>query len=167
MIESNTILLDAPQHQPPTYFLGILDDVVPVGMAQDVLYLPNYARPDEFLAISVSGEDDVALAPMNARALTVSLRSSNGPEHVQDDLIGPLSAIVPFLNENVFFIEPSQRVAPSFRLTEDVTFKPVRSADKRPLLMKTSKRNLYMLQDAPSMPLELMTAVHIFVAKIA
>ncbi len=68
MIEANSILLNAPHQPPPTYFLGILDDVVPVGMAQDVLYLPDYARPDEFLPISVSADNDISSAPMSARA---------------------------------------------------------------------------------------------------
>lgn len=166
MIETDTILLSAPHQPPPTYFLGILDDVVPEGMAQDVLYLPDYARPDEFLAISVSADSDISSAPMSARALTVSLRSPHGPQRDQDALIGPLAEIVPFLNENVFFIEPSQVISPSFKLADNVTFKPVRSSDKQPLLFKTSKRHLYMLHDSQYLPLELMTAVHKFVASM-
>jgi phytoene dehydrogenase-like protein len=166
MIEANSILLNAPHQQPPTYYLGILDDVVPVGMKQDVLYLPDYARPDEFLSISVSADNDISSAPMSARALTVSLRSSNNLQRDQDALIGPLAEIIPFLDENVFFIEPSPVVSPSFKLMDDVTFKPLRSSEKRPLLFKTSKRHLYVLHEAQYMPLELMTAAHRFVASL-
>jgi phytoene dehydrogenase-like protein len=165
MIEANSILLDAP-HQPPTYFLGILDDVVPVGMEQDVLYLPDYTRSDEFLFISASADNDISSAPMSTRALTVSLRSSNNRQRDQDDLIGPLAEIIPFLDENVFFIEPSPVIATSFKLSDDVTFKPIWSSDMPPLLFKTSKRHLFMLHDSLSMPLELMTAVRKFVATI-
>ena len=166
IIETNAILLDAPHQQLPTYFLGVLDDVLPVSMEQDVLYLPDYARPDEFLAIEVSADNDISSAPMSARALTVSLQSPHGSQRDQDALIGPLEEIVPFLNENVFFIEPSPVISPSFKLSNDVIFKPIRSSDMQPLLFKTSKRHLYMLHDAQYMTVELMTAVNKFVETI-
>jgi phytoene dehydrogenase-like protein len=167
MIEANSILLNAPHQQPPTYFLGILDDVVPVAMEQDVLYLPDYDKSDEFLFISVSADNDISSAPMMARALTVSLQSSNSRQRDQDEIIGPLSKIIPYLNENVFFIEPSPIIQPSFKLSKEVTFRPIRSSNVLPpILFKTSKRHLYMLQDTQYMPLDLMTAAHKFVATI-
>lgn len=166
MIETSSILLSVPHQPPPTYFLGILDDVVPVAMEQDVLYCSDYNKSDEFLFISVSADNDVSSAPMSARALTVSLRSSNSLQRDQDDLIGPLADIIPFLNENVFFIEPSPVISPSFKLSDDITFKPVRSSNMPPLLFKTSKRHLYMLHDTQYMPLDLMTAAHKFAATI-
>jgi len=166
LVDAKSILLSVPHQQTPTYFLGIRDDVVPVGMVQDVLYLPDYNRSDEFLIIAVSADNDISSAPIGARALTVSLRSPNGRERDQDDLIVPLADIIPFLNENALFTEPSPAVTPSFRLSDGITFKPIRSSDKPPLLFKTSKRHLFMLHDAQDMPLELMTAVNKFVATI-
>jgi hypothetical protein len=166
LIEADSILLDSPHQPPPTYFLGILDDVVPMGMAQDVLFLPDYARPDEFLCISVSADNDVSAAPMSARALTVSLNSSNSSPRDQDAVIGPLAEVVPFLEENVFFIEPSPVISPSFKIADDITFKPMRSSDKEPLLFRTSKRHIYMLRDMQYMPQELMTMADKFAATI-
>jgi hypothetical protein len=166
MIEANSILLDTPRQPPPTYFLGILDAVVPVGMAQDVLYLPDYAKPEEFLCLSVSADNDVSAAPTNSKALTVSLNSSNSPEHDQRALIGSLAEIIPFLDENVFFIEPSPIVSPTFKLSDDVAFKPVRFLKKPQLLYKTSKRRIFMLHDTQYMPLELITTAYKFVTTV-
>lgn len=165
VVEASTVLLDTPHPQVSMLYLGIPDDVVPVSMAQDVLYLPDYARPEQFLGISLSAEDDVALAPMRARALTISLRSKS-PSNFRSDqsaLIEPLADIIPFLNENLFFIEPSQPTAPSFNLPDDIIFKPVRPSEPS-LLSKASRRNLYMLQDDQCQPMELMTVVQKFVA---
>ncbi len=168
LIEANIILLNTPRQPPPTFYLGILDDVVPVGMAPDVLYLPDYAKPAEFLNISMSAENDISSAPLSARALTVSLGSSgSSAQHDQDALIGPLAEIVPYLNDNVFFIEPSPVVSPSLILPGDVTRRPILSSHKQPILFKTSKRNLFVLDDAQYTPLELMTAVHKFVATVS
>ncbi len=164
LFETDSILLNVPHQQQPTYFLGILDDVVPVGMEQDLLYLPDYTKADEFFFVSVSDDNDISSAPMSARALTVSLGTSITREREQDDLIGPLADIIPFLDENVFFIEPSPVISTSFKLYNDVTLKPIRSSSAPPLLFKTSKRHLYLLHDTQYMPLELMTAVRKFVA---
>ena len=164
VVEAGTVLLDVPDTQVPMYYLGIHDLVVPVSMEQDVLYLPDYARPQAFLSISLSAKDDVASAPVKSRALTVSLRSAGNFAGDQSALIAPLADIMPFLNDNMFFVKPSQPAAPSFILPNDVTFKPIRSSAGLSLLAKASRRNLYMLHDAQYQPMELMTAVQKFVA---
>ena len=163
-IEAKAVLLSVPHQQTPVYFLGIRDNVVPVSMAQDVLYLPDYSRSDEFFFISISADNDISSAPMGARTLTVSLRSPNNRRRDQDDFIVPLADIVPFLEENVMFMEPSPVISPSFKLSDVVKLKAIRSTGMTPLLFKTSKRNLYMLHDTLDMPQELMNAVRKFVA---
>ena len=167
VVEARTVLLDVPDTQVPMYYLGIHDHVVPVSMEQDVLYLPDYARPEAFLSISLSAKDDVASAPVKSRALTVSLRSAGNFAGDQRALIAPLADIMPFLNDNMFFVKPSQPAAPSFILPNDVTFKPIRSSAGLSLLAKASRKNLYMLHDAQYQPLEVMTAVQKFVADTA
>ncbi len=167
LVEARTVLLDVPDTRVPMYYLGIHDHVVPVSMEQDVLYLPDYARPEAFLSISLSAKDDVASAPVKSRALTVSLRSAGNFAGYQSALIAPLADIMPFLNDNISFGKPSQPAAPSFILPGDVTFKPVCSSAGLSLLAKASRKNLYMLHDAQYEPMELMTAVQKFAADFA
>jgi hypothetical protein len=44
-VEAGKVLLCTAEKGKHSLFLGIKDEVVPVGMARDVLYLPDYARP--------------------------------------------------------------------------------------------------------------------------
>ena len=165
--EADTVLVCAEPGPSAVQYLGIFDDVVPVGMVRDVLYLPEYARHEEFLALSLSAQDDPASAPQSARALTVALQSKRDGKNLQDAVAGPLSEIMPFLNDNLYFTEQAQPPAPSFRLPADISFKRSWSAHETELLFRSSKRNLYVLQEAPHMPTDLLSVVQKFVKHIS
>jgi phytoene dehydrogenase-like protein len=159
--ETGTILLSAPVSGTPVLFLGIREEVVPVGMVQDVLYLPDYAQPRKFISLSLSGKDDGAAAPRGMRSLSATFHSEEQtPElHMLTDRIGRL---IPFLDDFLQFAE-EYRPAGNASVPAAITFKPVRAGRGEPLLFKASRRNVYMLRLPHHSPLQQIPAVRKFV----
>jgi hypothetical protein len=166
--EADTMLLNLSQHyDSSTIFMGLRDTVIPVGMCPEVLYLPDYQAPGDFITLSLGSKDDSASAPNGMRALSVSFRSEqkNNPVDKQT-LIGHVNRLIPFLNDHLVFSDEHRSGDEGIRLPEGVTFKPLRSGQGRSLLYRGSKKNLYLLKNAQTAPLQVLSEVSSFVSKV-
>jgi phytoene dehydrogenase-like protein len=166
VVDAGTTLLCSSEKSMPSLFLGIREDVVPVGMERNVLYLPDYARPRDFLACSLSAKDDVASSPQGMRALTVTVHSSLKPSYDSNGLRDQVSGLVPFLNDFLVLTRDS-RLSETSVLPSGLSFKPLQSWESEPLLFKASKSNLYLLHETRHAPLQVIPAARRFVEKIS
>lgn len=161
-IEAETVLLNCgPPHAPTTLFAGLHEEVVPVGMGREVLFLPDYALPHDFIALSLSVKDDTSAAPSGARSLRASFFSNRSRQNDTHALVERTSELIPFLSEHLLFAEQYSRSAGYAVPPADITLKPLHG---RSLLSRTPFKNVYALTDAPEAPLEVITAVRRFIA---
>jgi phytoene dehydrogenase-like protein len=168
VIDADTILLNlSPRYDSSTIFMGLRDTVMPVGMCPEVLYLPDYESPRDFFTLSFGAKDDVASAPKGMRALSMSYRSEQRSADDKQARIDRLSRLIPFLNDYIVFSDEQRTGDDGIDLPEGVTFKPLRSGKGTSLLYRGSKKNIYLLQNAQTAPLQVMTDVNRFVIKIS
>lgn len=162
-ITARTIILGKPDTMMWLNHLGIKDEVIPVGMERDVLYQPDYARPDDFYVISLSSGNDGA-SPAGMRALNVALRT-NSPLPPQKELAAQIGHIMPFLNE---FTVRNDVVSASHdpSLPSALAFKPVATGTFEPLLFKASGRHIFLLHQRDYAPLQVIQAVRLLINKI-
>ncbi len=163
-IGAESVLLVTYHNSMPVLFLGIHDDVVPVGMVRDVLYLPDYSQPGEFCVLSLSAKDDINYAPPGMRALTVAGRTVGNLRQDASALIGRTASLVPFLQDHIVRIEefhPQGAAA----VPNGVVFKPVRSRREKSQLFETSK-HMYMLDEAHHAPLQTIIAARKLVERL-
>ena len=165
-VETGKVLLCTDEKSKHSLFLGIKDEVVPVGMARDVLYLPDYARPLDVLACSLSEKDDLAAASKGMRALAISFPSSPGQTHDPNTLIERVSGLVPFLKD-FLVLTRDYRTSEAPAVARGLSFNPLSPRQSEPLLFKASKKNVYLLHEAQHAPLQVLTAARKFVDKIS
>jgi len=167
LIEAGTILLNTvpPQHMV-RLFIGLRDEVVPVGMCQEVLFLPDYTMPRNFIALSLSARDDINSAPEGMRALTASFRSEKNPHIDTAASLKSIGRLIPFLQDFLIFAERSGEQESGIVLPADVSFKKSGSEDEFSLIFRSSKKNVYKLNDSPTAPLQVISAVQQFIKKM-
>ena len=146
--------------------MGLRDTVIPVGMCPEVLYLPDYQSPRDFYTLSLSAKDDVASAPKGMRALSVSFRSGQSGAVDKQALIERLNRLIPFLNDYLVFSDEHRTGDEGIDVPEGVTFKPLRSGEGTSLLYRGS-RNMYLLKNAQTAPLQVMSEVNRYVKKVS
>jgi hypothetical protein len=167
-IEADTILLNLSQrYESSTIFMGLPDTVMPVGMCPEILYLPDYRSPRDFFALSFGAKEDSANAPKGMRALSMSFRSEQGSAEDKQTLINKLNRLIPFLNDYLVFSDEHRTGDEGIDLPKGVMFKPLRSGDKISLLYRGSQKNLYLLKNAQTAPLQVLSEVNRFVKKIS
>lgn len=164
--DAKKVLLCSSEKSMPSLFLGIQDEVVPVGMERNVLYLPDYARPRDILACALSAKGDVSAAPEGMRTLAVTFLGSSDHLRDTDARTDRVSGLIPFLKDFIVLTRDSRPSGPS-ALPPGVSFKPLQSREREPLLFKGSKGNMYLLGEAHHAPLEVISAARRFVEKIA
>ncbi len=167
VVEADAVFLNAlPQPRRAALCIGVWDDVVPVGMSHDVLFLPEYSRVQEFLALSLNGKEDDAVAPKGMRALTLSFRRHENIPADKQTIVDELGRLVPFLNDYLVFSEEPRSGDGHAVVPSDLSVKPYRQRGGTSPLCRTSQKNVFVLQDAPEAPLQVISAVQRFVAKV-
>jgi hypothetical protein len=168
MAEADTVLLNAlSPRRRSMLFAGLREDVVPVGMSHDVLFLPDYSRPQDFVALSLNDKEDDAVAPKGMRALSVSFAGQQNMHAGKQVLIEQLNGLIPFLNDFMVFSEEPKSGDGHTVVPVDLSMKPYRRREETSLLSRTSQRNVFVLQDAQEAPLQMISDVQWFVDKIA
>ncbi len=166
VVEAGTVLLNRMQHQPSsTLFIGLHNEVVPMGMCRHVLFLPDYARPRDFISLSLNTEDE-AVAPPGMRTLNATCCSQNDRSVGKQVLLEHISTLIPFLNDHLVFAEEHRGGAGETASPDGISFHPLRSADVTTLLFRGSKKNIFLLNNAQNMPLQVLSAAQRFVAKM-
>lgn len=106
---------DRPLCYPLRFYIGMDERYVPVGMADDVLMMPEGGiaplnLKSLYLALNPSGSKD---APKGKRALTVTALvtekelaslSPKAAREVSEDLLQTLESVIPFLSEGMDFL---------------------------------------------------------------
>jgi protoporphyrinogen oxidase len=164
-VEAGSVLLNIlPPLCRSKLFIGLREDVVPVGMSHDVLYLPDYSLPKDYFALSLNAEEEAG-APEGMRALSLSFeRKQNVPADKQA-LLEQLSGLVPFLSDYLVFAEEYNTNAGHTVLPGGIIEKPHRSS-KETSLSRTSMDGVYLLHDTPDAPLQMASEVRRFVDKV-
>ena len=167
MAEADMVLLNAlPHRRRSMLFAGLREDVVPVGMSHDVLFVPDYSRPQDFVALSLNAKEDDAVAPRGMRALSVSFEEQQNMYADKQVLIEQLNGLMPFLNDFMVFSEEPKSGDGHAVVPVDLSMKPYRRREGTSLLNRTSQRNVFVLQDAQEAPLRMISDVRRFVDKV-
>ena len=168
VIEADTILLNlVPQYDMSRIYLGIRDTVIPVGMCPEVLFLPDYRMPRDFIALSLSAKDDVAHAPLGMRVLSMSYRSEQKSAVDMQARIDYMNTLIPFLNDYLVFRDEQRTADAEIALPAGVTFKPLRSGVGGLVLSRGSKKNVYLLENERKSLLQMISEVNRFVKKVS
>ncbi len=165
-IEASSILVDNPDKGIPVLFLGIHDQVVPVGMERDVLYLPDYLQPHSFLSLSLSGREDRSASPSGMRTLIAAFHAPEDSAMTDRDLlINRITGLVPFLRDFlVLYLEPVPLLGST--APREISFKPLKTGKNDSLLFRGSKTNVYRLDDDQHAQRQMMTAIRKLVAQM-
>lgn len=144
IIESRTILLDVQEDSQRILYAGIRENVIPVSMEKDVIYLPDYARPEEFLSVSLSDENDGSAAPAGMRALTCVFNNIEA-SCSKEILISRLGRLIPFLNDFIVLSDMKPVAVPR---EQDQRFKPVFGSAGPVGLYQASEKGMYMIEES-------------------
>ena len=164
-VESHATLLNTVQQQDHLLFMGIRDEVVPVGMLPNVIGLTDYSFPERFFALTLSDPGNETVAPKGMRTLTASFQPWFA-DRSKDELMRVVSRLVPFLDEFLVFGELHNQEPCSYAVPKDVSFKPVRTRSGRMLLSRSSKRGMYMLLDGAGTPAQSIAAAQALVERL-
>jgi hypothetical protein len=138
-VESAFVLLNTEQQQSAhVLFMGIRNEVVPVGMLANVIGLTDYSFPERFFALTLSDPDDETVAPKGMSTLTASFQPWFATQS-QDELIRVIGGLIPFLNEFLVFSELYKPESCSYAVPEGLSFKLVRTRNGQTLLSRSSK----------------------------
>jgi len=166
-VEASSILVDNPEKSTPVFYLGIHDQVVPVGMERDVLYLPDYSEPQSFLSLSLSSKEDRTAAPQGMRTLTAAFHAPKGGAVASRNLlINRMSGLVPFLSDFIVLSHESGSLL-SPVVPKEISFKPLKTGKSDSLLFRGSKRNVYQLRELQGAPQQMISAVRKLTSKLA
>lgn len=165
VVEAGTVLLNRMQQPSSTLFIGLRNEVVPIGMCRQVLFLPDYSQPHDFISLSLNAEDD-AVAPPGMRTLTATSCSSPDRSVAKQVLLEHVSALIPFLNDYLVLAEEPRRDKEETASPDTILFHPLRSADGAMTLFQGSPKHLFLLNNAQNMPLQVLSAAERFAAKM-
>jgi hypothetical protein len=167
VMEADTILLNpAPKNDVSTTYLGIRDTVMPVGMCPEVIFLPDYAKPRDFIEFSVSAENDAVCAPRGMRVLSMSYWSEQDNAVVRQSLMEHGNRLIPFLNDYLVFRDEQGPAEGELALPAGVAFQPLRARDGRSFLYRGPQKNVFLLENARKAPLQVISDVNRFVKKV-
>ena len=167
-VETDAVLFNTEQHrQGSTLFIGLRDEVVPVGMSLEVLCLPDYSRPAEFFSLSLSDRDDKVAAPKDMRTLTASFPSFTDRPGLQERLLEQVGGLIPFLKEHIIVVAEHKPVSRLYDFPAGLVFKPVRVAGDRSLLDKAAYQNTYLLHDGTGSLVQAVNAARRFTERLA
>jgi hypothetical protein len=165
-VESAFVLLNTEQQRrEQVLFMGIRNEVVPIAMLANVIGLTDYSFPERFFALTLGDPDDETVAPKGMRTLTASFQPWFATKS-QDELIGEIGGLIPFLNEFLVFSELYKPESWSYTAPKDLSFKPVRTRNSQTLLSRSSKRAVYMLPDGTGTPAQSIAAAQAFVERL-
>lgn len=163
-LDARNVVVSIPAPDQTVLFAGIRETVIPVGMEKDVLYLPDYARPDEFLSLSLSDEQDVSAAPAGMRAMTCAFNnvSASCPK---ETLINRVGGLIPFFTDFLTVSERKASDAPA-PATSPMQFKSIHTGEGAPVLFHAAAKGLYRFTEDSLSPLQHVRAAYKLAKKI-
>lgn len=166
-VDAETVLFNTQLNPGGTdLFLGVKEALLPVGMAREVLCLPEYGHPDGYFTLSVSGPFDDASAPKGMRALVGSFPAMRPGAGTKERCLDHISSLIPFLREQMVFAEERPLQKREYTFSGDTAFRPFRSSGK-PILLRKAGGSLYLLPDAEGSPADTARAAMAFTDRIS
>lgn len=160
--EAEYVLLSHPLDKVGgSLFIAAKSEVIPVGMARNVICLPDYSDLNEIFFISRSGDDEEYKAPRGMCSLTATFPYLQ--DHLDEQaLIAKVGAIIPFLNEFTIFSHTHPYMQPDPNIL-DIPFRSVRTGRRSGSLYKSGALNLYLIPDRPGGVIDAIQAARRFV----
>ena len=167
LLDADTILINNPPIQgEETVFLGIREDVVPLGMAQEVLCLPDYARPELLFTLTISQRDQETSAPRGTRALTASFPMLPRNTLPLKALLEIISGTVPFLERFILHAE-EQAGTPAVIAIPEQSLKSSAGVHACGAYFQSKRlKNLFLIDDSPHSPYCVVNAARRFVERV-
>jgi hypothetical protein len=167
MVKVDTILLNTlPRQHKSILLVGVLEEVIPQGMSSDVLFLPDYSRPLDFMALSLDPQGSDAIRLEGTKALTVSFPSHQNAPADKQLRLEQLGSLIPFLNDFMFFAEEYRHGAGHAVSPPHNAMKPHRPQEGATPFYRTSTKNVFVLRDTPETPLQAVATVQRNIAKL-
>jgi hypothetical protein len=163
-VGSRTVLLAAREPRQSILFTGIRETVIPVGMEKDVIFLPDYSKPDEFMSLSLSDERDESAAPPGMRAMTCVFNSLSASS-TREEMVSRISRLIPFL-EDFIVLSEMKPVRDAARASTDVRYKPIHAGSGEPVLFHANAKGMYKLVEDALTPIPQMKAAYKLIKKI-
>ncbi len=149
IIEPRTVLLNVPgERSESILFLGIRDEVVPVGMLQNVLCLAEDERFGDYYTLSLSPADDRMAAPTGMRSLTAAFPPAQAFDQPMDSFVSRIIPVVPFLQKFLVTSSMQDPHARRFTLPPAATIQSSEYRVGRPMLTPCSVKNLKIVPDS-------------------
>lgn len=153
LAEAKTYLFNTVQHeQGTTLFFGIRDEVVPLRMCRDVIYLPDYGHPEQFYSLSLGSSERPIPSGGALRALTAVYRSTSQPSGPDWDHVEYINAVIPFLQEHLVFARGYETEKLRYVFPHGITFDWHRSGEHADRLVRASSRNTWLMNDDVTSP---------------
>ncbi len=159
-IQTETVLLNTERQEGRSFLVaGVKPDVVPAGMLQDVLCVPDYEHPERFFTLSINFVDNQDAAASEMRTLTgCFFNSSNADAYKQKEQV---ARMVPFLDDFTVFGGMYRPVPREIGGQDNMRSKPARKADCD-LLERFSMPGKYLIRDGAGTPLQSIETVYRF-----
>ena len=141
-IEPRSIVINTDwQPQEHAMFIGLREEVIPVGMASTVIYLPDYDKQEDTVILSIPHDRSSSGAPEGTIPLIVLGTS-------REKLREHSEAIIPFLSDFIVMADEQDHQARRFALPKEVTVSSPDPLSAVKLPVPNSIDNLYLLPDS-------------------
>lgn len=149
IIEPRTVILNVPGERAESIlFLGVRDEVIPVGMLPNVLCLAEDKRFGDYYALSLSQADARMAAPTGMRSLIAEYPPSKEVGQTVDSFMPTITSVVPFLMDFQVVSLMQDPHARRFPLPPAVTVQSSEYRVGRPMLAPCSVKNLKIVWDS-------------------
>ncbi len=149
IIEPHTVILNVPDERAETIlFIGIRDEVIPVGMRPNVLCLADDMLSSDYYALSLSQAGARMTAPMGMSSLAAEYLPSPGIEQTADSFMPAIVSVVPFLQEFQVISLMQDLQKRRFPMPPAVTVRSSEYRFGRPMLASCSIKNLKIVRDS-------------------
>ena len=141
-IEPRSIVINtAWQPKEHTMFISVREEVIPVGMASTVIYLPDYGKPEDTVILTLPHDRSNSGAPEGTMPLTVLGASRERlREHIE--------SVIPFLSDFIVIADEQDHQAREYALPKEVTVSSPGPLSAVKLPVPNSIDNLYLLPDS-------------------
>jgi hypothetical protein len=141
-IEPRSIVINTSwQSQEHTMFISVREEVIPVGMASTVIYLPDYGKPEDTVILALPHDRSSSGAPEGTMPLTVLGTS-------RERLREHSESIIPFLSDFIVIADEQDHQAREFALPKEVKVSSLDPLNAVKLPVPNSIDNLYLLPDS-------------------
>ncbi len=165
-LEARTFLLNSSNASTGTSLcIGIRDDVVPVGMASDVICLSDYSSAGLHFSLTLSRAEDETAAPRGMRSLLASFPGVAPGTADAGVLLSQIRPLIPFLDGFMVF---SHEHAPQPRVYDVASgrLKRISTAADAPLLYRMPSLPVYFIPDVNGAVVPTVHAVRRLVSSI-